>query len=400
LVNRIASLGAAVADEHGAAAAALLERVAALVQAVVEGDFEDVALYQRQLQALDAFVAEQAHSELAALGAADQVLAAKEDELLSQQHFAQQLDQALQPLPVPDYLRQFIARVWSRAIHRTERKEGPNSPLSQRLRQTGTALVMSVQPKGAPAQRQQFLRQLPQLMKDLTLGLDHARCPEAERRAFYGQLLPNHADALKGAPLSTLDHNLLLRQVSDVLATPVLAAHALPASTSAARQALQALTQDQHLSPAEAQTVGLVPESAVDWQAALDINLDDSAPVGSAHRPLQAVDIQIDGLPAAEAPEPTRGAGLAEHLRLGQAYQMHLEARWHPVRLAHISPGRSFYVFTHGQKHRRTVSLTHRMLLRLCDSGRLRALEAAYLLERATARARRQLAELGRVGAT
>ncbi|MDO9286604.1 MAG: hypothetical protein Q7U26_17055, partial [Aquabacterium sp.] len=34
---------------------------------------------------------------------------------------------------------------------------------------------------------------------------------------------------------------------------------------------------------------------------------------------------------------------------------------------------------------------THRMLVKLCEAGRLRAMESAYLLERATARARRQL---------
>ena len=38
--------------------------------------------------------------------------------------------------------------------------------------------------------------------------------------------------------------------------------------------------------------------------------------------------------------------------------------------------------------------MTQRMVTRLCDTGRLRAFENAYLLERATARARKQLAAL------
>jgi hypothetical protein len=62
------------------------------------------------------------------------------------------------------------------------------------------------------------------------------------------------------------------------------------------------------------------------------------------------------------------------------------------VRLAHVSPGRSFFVFNRGERHKQTISLTQRMLLRLCETGRMRAFESAYLLERATARARRQLA--------
>jgi hypothetical protein len=42
--------------------------------------------------------------------------------------------------------------------------------------------------------------------------------------------------------------------------------------------------------------------------------------------------------------------------------------------------------------------MTYRMLSKMCESNRLRAFESAYLLERATARARQQLAQL-RVGA-
>ena len=86
------------------------------------------------------------------------------------------------------------------------------------------------------------------------------------------------------------------------------------------------------------------------------------------------------GLPApADSAEPTQGAALADNLQIGFAYQMLLEGRWHKVRL----------------RHKQTVSLTHRMLLRLCETGRLRAFESAALIERATARARRQLAALG-----
>ncbi len=64
------------------------------------------------------------------------------------------------------------------------------------------------------------------------------------------------------------------------------------------------------------------------------------------------------------------------------------------MRLSHVSPGRSFFIFTHGGRHKKTVSLTQRMVLRLCETGRLRAFENATLIERATERARRLLATL------
>ena len=73
---------------------------------------------------------------------------------------------------------------------------------------------------------------------------------------------------------------------------------------------------------------------------------------------------------------------------------MHLKDEWQKVRLAHVSSGRSFFVFTRGGKHQETISMTSRMLARMCETGRLRAVESAYLMERATQRARKQLAEL------
>ena len=66
------------------------------------------------------------------------------------------------------------------------------------------------------------------------------------------------------------------------------------------------------------------------------------------------------------------------------------------MRLSYVSPGRAFFVFTRGKRHTETVSLTARMLSRMCETGRFRAFESAYLMERATARARKQLAALSK----
>ena len=83
-----------------------------------------------------------------------------------------------------------------------------------------------------------------------------------------------------------------------------------------------------------------------------------------------------------------------DHIKLGFAYQMHLKDEWQKVRLTYVSPGRSFFVFSRGKKHQETISMTARMLARMCETGRMRAFENAYLIERATARARKQLAAL------
>ena len=383
-VNRIASLGSAVDDFDGTDGRALLVRVADLVQEVVDGDFEQIGLYEQKLQALEAFVADQAQAQVRALGQADAVLARKETELRIQHQFAQELEAALQAVPVPDYLRDFLAGTWSKVIASAQAQGEPGQALALAMRDTGRELLLSVQPKGTPALRQAFLRRLPQLMKDLNTGLDRVRCPEGVRRDFFAQLLPAHAESLKGQPLSTLESNLLSRQVEGVLATPLPAAERLMPVSPALTQSLAA---EVVFSPAEAQAVGLVDEQSVDWNGEVDIDL-------GAEPELAAVDIDIDGLPPPEPMEPSRGKGLADHVQLGFAYQMHLHGQWQKVRLTHVSASRGFFVFTHGEKQRRTLSLTYRMLTRLCESNRLRAFENAYLLERATARARAQLAAL------
>ena len=84
-----------------------------------------------------------------------------------------------------------------------------------------------------------------------------------------------------------------------------------------------------------------------------------------------------------------------DNMQLGFAYQMHTGTEWQKVRLAHISAGRSFFIFTHGNRQQETVTMTARMLQ--ASSARPTACAPTsrpYLLERATARARAQLAAL------
>jgi len=386
-INRIASLGTAVDDFDGDQGRALLAQVAVLVQEVVDGEFDQIAVYEQKLQVLEGFIAAQAHAEMQALGAADTVLARKEEQLRIRQRYAHELEAALKGLPVADYLRSFLAETWSQVLASVAAEDGPEGAQTQHMRSAGRALVMSVQPKGTAAERQLFVRQLPQLMKALNAGLDLIHCPAPTRQAFFAQLLPAHAESLKGQPLSTLEHNLLARQVDGALATPLPSAgdlSAMRAGSAQAVSALQAVAASAMFTPAEAKAVGLLDESAVDWACSVDIDL-------GAEPELTTDDIEIAGLPTPEAVEPTRGKSLADHVQIGFAYQMQLQGDWQKVRLAHVSPGRSFYVFTHGAKQRETVSVTHRMLVKLCESGRLRAMESAYLLERATARARKQL---------
>ncbi|MES2991618.1 MAG: DUF1631 family protein [Pseudomonadota bacterium] len=397
-VNRIASLACAFEDFEDGPGKHFLDRVRELVQEIVEGDFDQIELYGAKLGALEDFIADQTDEQVRQ-GGTVATLGTKEAELRLQQRYMLQLRSSLLPLALPDYLQDFLPQVWSQALVLASNRDGADSDRSLRYRRAARDLVMSVQPKGSPPLRQKFLMQLPQLMKDLKEGMALIGWPEAAQRDFFSRLLPAHAASLKTPPLSELDHNMLVKQLENIFNIPVPVPSTLSPSDPVPEVDAEVLVK--RFSAEEAQRVGLITESAVDWSGTVDIDLGqdsghdsvNSTTGDSSEADLPGIDIDI-ALSSADPPEPTRGPQLMDHVRLGFAYQMHLKDEWQKVRLAHVSAARSFFVFTRGRKHQETISMTARMLARMCETNRFRAVESAYLMERATHRARRQLAAM------
>ncbi|HEX6708153.1 MAG TPA: DUF1631 family protein [Albitalea sp.] len=401
-VNRIASLACAFDDFDDGPGKQFLDRVKGLVQEIVEGDFDQLDLYSAKLTELEAFIAGQSEEGVKTSDAA-KVLEGKESELRIQQRYMLQLASALGGIAMPDYLRDFTSQVWSQALVLAIRSHGPDSDMSRRFRSVGRDLVMSVQPKGSPVMRKRFLMQLPTLMKDLNEGMKLIGWPDAAQKDFFGKLLPSHAESLKAPPMTELEHNLLAKQLEGIFNSAVPGAHEF---SQAEPVTFESQEIEQRFTADEAQRVGLVEENTVDWSGEVDIDLSgeaaDTSPMpdtvsgetgDTLPSDLVGIDINLD-LVAADPAEPSHGPRLMDHIRLGFAYQMLLKDQWQKVRLSYVSPGRNFFVFTRGRKHQETISLTARMLARMCESNRLRAVEHAYLMERATARARRQLAAL------
>jgi hypothetical protein len=404
-INRIASLANAFDDFDSGPGAKFLLRVRKLVDEIVEGDFDQVELYAAKVAELEKFSVEQSEGEVEKTGAAV-VLDQKESELRVQQRYMLQLQSSLSPLQLPAYMLDFVAQVWSQALVLAVRRDGADSDRAKRYRRVGVDLIMSIQPKGSPAFRKKFLMQLPPLMKDLNEGMKLIGWPDAAQKEFFAKLLPAHAESLKGQPLSELDHNLLVKQLEAIFAVPVPQLEGFARIEPIADVPPEVI--ERRFTEAEAKQVGLVNETAVDWSAAvakpaIDVDLNDEQPpepaspsmVGRLDAAAAAEQLGPTTTELGEPSEPSKGPQLIDHIKLGFAYQMHLKDEWQKVQLAHVSSGRGFFVFTRGGKHQETISMTSRMLARMCETGRFRAVESAYLMERATERARKQLAALG-----
>jgi len=386
-INRLASLACAFDDFSVDPGLGFMQRVAELVEQIASGDFEKVKLYDQQLDALESFVNEQQQQAVAAASQAGKDAAAllerKEAQARQQVQYAQQLEKALADLPLPEFLRRFLSRDWAPVIVHATVHGGEAQELH--MRRLGKDLALSVLPKGGSPARREFLTQLPILVRGVNQGMDLVGSPESVRKQLFADLLPVHAESLKTPALSPLDPNLLVKRIEAAFGL------AVPDEATAQRATASLdIDLEQVFAPAEAKDIGLMAEAQVAWSGEVDIDIE----AGGDEAPLQAVDISIDGLPAAEAPLPASGAALFDHLELGCVYRMNTENSWRKVRLSHISAQRSFFIFTEGTQHPKTVTMTARMLRRLCESERLRAYESAHLLERATARARQQLAAL------
>ena len=388
LINRIASLSCAFDDFEDGPGKEFVERVRSLVQDIIDGDFDQVDLYASKVDELEGFTASQVSSSGQHAGTIA-VLQTKESDLRVQQRYMTHLRGALSAVAIQEFLRDFICQVWSQALVQASRQHGAQGELTQRLQHIARDLVMSVQPKGSLAMRKRFLMQLPALMRGLNEGMQLIGWPERAQQDFLAQLLPLHAESLKAPAMTELDYNLLSKQLESIFNSGI-PAHAEHAHFDAP---LPPADVEQRFSPEEAKQVGLLEDQAVDWSGHVDIDLSEE-PAPARLEPLNlGVDIDLD-LVAADPAEPSSGASLIDHLHIGFAYQMLLQEQWQKVRLTYVSPGRSFFVFTHGRNLQETVSLTARMLLRMCEAQRLRAVESSYLLERATSRTRKQLAEL------
>ncbi len=392
LINRMASLSTSFDELDHGGGREFIDKVTALVTEIVDGDFDQIQLYERKLTELEQFVEQQTVKDVEDNAAVAALLSGREADLRVQQRYMQKVQQELADLEIPEFVKTFLSQIWTQVQVMVVARHGPESDQVKRMKQAANTLVMSVQPKGHPALRATFLKQLPQLMKDLNEGMEMIQWAAQAKQDFFSQLLPLHADALKTQPPHELTTRLLEDRLKKVeqIAVPSreeAANDPMPAEDSGAAPLAMAST----LTAADAQAAGWVSESLVTEEAKAQEGLDIDLSAGDDPE-LNNVDLDI---PMDAPAPPAAGPNLVDYIQPGAAYRMLLKGQWKKVRLTWVSDSRTFFMFNQGHHpSKQTISLTARTLSQMCTSGRFKAYEQAQLLERATLRARKQLAAL------
>lgn len=370
-MNRLTALSAGFESLAYGAGKYFLEQAEACVLRLSQDGVEDSGLFDEAIeiieQAARAPLNAQEETQQAEVMA---VLQRKELQMRAQLSYMATVRQTLANLDMPDLVRSFVVEIWSQAVVLASLQDGASSLRAQEFLQCACDLIMSVQPRNTPHERQKFLIKLPTMLKILREGLKAIGWPLEAQSHFFKQLSSAQSMSLQKHALSEHHQHLLVTTLAAFQSIP------LPHSTSSAIPAKDDMTMPVDLSvmsyfdPQEAITVHLMPDDV-------------------ALAPTLSPPIPDTADPEVPPPEPLTGRALFEVLRPGQAYLMQLNEGWKKVRLVYTSAGRAFYVFRFGEPQE-MMTLTAKMLARLCDLRRVRSLNRSELLERAAMRARHQ----------
>ncbi len=376
LLNRVAeySAGFSSVDEPGAQR--FLPFLSRMVEAIVNAEDDDVAIYQRQLDDLQRHIAEGAAA--VEQQQSDAVDALRRAEFRSLLHGAlyRHLQNVFSRLHTHTQLRDFMLEHWSTVLAEAVLRFGEDAEPTQTYKGAASDLIWSVQPKSSEADRKALLKLLPDLVRHLNDGLDLISLPAAKRQEFFSWLMQAHAQAIKGQgegerALSREDALLLQREWARLLhpaqtAGPVVAP-GLP----------EALVRNE-----EKLTSGLIEAS--------DVAAAEPTPAAANGEP--TVDAPTTAPQDAAVLSPAEVAGLIASLDIGSWVQLQVQGRSTRAQLTWRSPQGLFYMFS-SKVGGRAHSMTRRALERMAARGLILPLESQGLMDRAMQGVTAQLRE-------
>jgi hypothetical protein len=180
----------------------LFARVETIIQSLVEGFDEDLAIFGEVRERLLALIAEEdkrieAHTEEEA-----RRVEALENLSFSRSVAEMEVQARLQGRDVPGAVTDFLAQQWIKLLLLVHIKEGIESEAWAQGLETVDQLLWSIEPKATLDERRQLASIVPKLVRQLTDGLRKANIDDAVRLEFFGELMKLHTKVISAAAAS------------------------------------------------------------------------------------------------------------------------------------------------------------------------------------------------------
>ena len=337
LMERIAESSYRHPQGNDTRLAELLTLCASVVEEINGAPSPTAANFQRGLNRVDAFLADQLQRQLrAGKPAADALQLAERREVL-EQHLSHRLANQMVPVRTTAGLRRFVTASWAKVIAEAMLRYGEHVEPTLGYISIVDDLLWSLQIPDHPQSRQRLLSLIPELLRRLQAGMALIGLPAAERQSVLDELMAVHTQALRRG--------------------------------SAGGEA--ALTPQEIVQRMRDEVVPALSDLPRFGDSVIDLSSMDTVPA--------------DMLPPGNGTAPLDPHADVTALRVSDRRRVFLQGRWTRVQLLWRSEHGQFLLFA-GESPSRTHSITRRALERLSSAGLVQPAQAQTLLQRAVAR--------------
>ena len=373
-------------DETTGHESPLYQKVADIVQHILD-DFEDnLAIFEHAVDAFERFLEAQDHIADALVEESVALIETREREQIKiedAQHAAEEAVRArAADIEVPDTVRLFLCQEWIKPLRAAFQQGGAESPAWLVAVGLMDDLIWSVRPKFSRESRQYMVKTLPALLRRLQQGMVAAEISQEMRDQFMSQLVKCHAAAVKAGfnvptepqpvPEEAWKAAVLARQAmnkQDAAGSGVVLPFIRPESAKDRREVkleiFKTNTENAHLEVEEI-TIG-----SIGWMESEDIDEQTDSLLAMENASTPEV---IDEVEAKHLVSEIKPGTWVEFRHQGEE-ALQAKLKW-------ISPLKNAYLFTDRQG-KRAATMPHEKLEAAFRIGSARILDDLPLLDRA-----------------
>ena len=178
----------------------LFEKLQNLLQQLVDGFQDDLAIFSKVCDQLNALMAEEDRRIEEATRAETKRVEEMENLALAKSVAQEEIKKRFQAHVLPTAIIDFLAQQWLKLLLLVHAKEGKEGASWQGALKLMDQLIWSIAPKQTPEERAKLGTLMPKLIKNLTTGMKFIGVDDSVRDRFFAELMKCHTQAIGVAP--------------------------------------------------------------------------------------------------------------------------------------------------------------------------------------------------------